>query len=170
MAFEHDRSIAWNSPNISMKSLTEQPAVLSVHEGTAGQYILRVNDLKHRPLIIGITKLLSDAQSFVVITPSDIKVFAVDGVPDESHENKQVDLEEENQETLDELPQPEEPVVTPRRRGRPPKSEQAGHDENCQRCAGTGRTKVILDGGAGSETACPICRGEGVMRRYGARR
>ena len=69
-----------------MKSLTEQPAVLSVHAGAAGQFILRVTDLRYRPLVIGVTKLLSaEASSFVVITPSDIKVFAVGGGTNGAH-------------------------------------------------------------------------------------
>src|ERR1700722_4778542 len=58
-----------------MKSLTESPAILNVHTGSPGQYVIRVSDLRHRPLVIGVTKLLADAQSFVVVTPSDIKVF-----------------------------------------------------------------------------------------------
>lgn len=150
-----------------MKSLTEQPAILSVHEGSPGQFIVRVSDASHRGLVVGVTKLLQDAKSLVVITPSDIKVFAVEG---DSHEQGQEAEEVQQQETeVGDLPQSGEPVPA-RRRGRPPKSEQAGRDESCQRCDGTGRMQVVLDGGASSETACPICKGEGVMRRYGARR
>lgn len=150
-----------------MKSLTEQPAILSVHEGSPGQFIVRVSDASHRGLVVGVTKLLQDAKSLVVITPSDIKVFAVEG--DESVPESSGDLPQSD-ETIDETTQDEEPAPVARRRGRPPKSEQAGRDESCQRCDGTGRMQVVLDGGASSETACPICKGEGVMRRYGARR
>lgn len=152
-----------------MKSLTEQPAILSVHEGSPGQFIVRVSDASHRGLVVGVTKLLQDAKSLVVITPSDIKVFAVDGDESVPKEESSGELPQSD-EPIDETTQDAEPVPVAHRRGRPPKSEQAGRDEQCQRCGGIGRMQVVLDGGAASETACPICKGEGVMRRYGARR
>ena len=176
-----------------MKSLTESPAVLSVHEGTAGQYIIRVGNLRHRPLVVGITKLLAaDARSFVVITPSDIKVFAVgngDAPSTEPIAKTEVEVDAETQAAIDAEegrtvpgtdvnaddgvgdggPSVEEAVpAKPRRRAKP--TPLAGHDEACARCAGRGRIQIALDNGAASETACPLCQGQGVMKRYGARR
>lgn len=180
-----------------MKSLTEQPAVLSVHQGSAGQYILRVTDLRYRPLVIGVTKLLPDASSFVVITPSDIKVFAVGNgagptvteVPDGDDTQQEVELDEETRAAIDAEEQRSvpgavetrdaevgtagaepEPVAKATRRRKPSTAPVAGHDEACGRCGGAGKTRVILDGGGGAETACPICKGTGTMRRYGAKR
>jgi len=172
-----------------MKSLTEQPAVLSVHEGTNGQYILRVADVRHRPLVIGVTKLLTDATSFVLITPSDIKVFNVVGgngtgpteIADAIPETTDV-VDAETQAAIDAIDAGADPGAPPAseivgetpqqtkvvRRKRP--APVAGHDEQCQRCSGAGKIEVLMDGGKPAETTCPICRGEGIMRRYGARR
>src|SRR6266576_4737855 len=58
-----------------MKSLTESPALLTVHAGSPGQYIVRVVDLRNRSLVAGVIKLLADGESFVVVTPTDTKVF-----------------------------------------------------------------------------------------------
>jgi hypothetical protein len=187
-----------------MKSLTEQPAVLSVHAGPAGQYILRVANIRYRPLVVGVTKLLPDASSFVLITPTDIKVFAVGGSDngtsmassdnhgamdnrDNSGElSTEAPLDAETlaaiaaeegrtvpgespdgpptQEVVGEAPQGAKVV----KRKRP--AQVAGHDETCGRCQGAGRVQMMLDGGKGAEAPCPICKGVGVMRRYGARR
>lgn len=152
-----------------MKSLTESPAVLTVHEGSEGQYILRVSDLRHRPLVIQVTKLLEDARSFVIITPGDVKVFAVgDGFREPIGAEVPEPLETQDEEEH-EIPQSveEEPPKT-RKRGRP--AQIAGHDETCGRCQGKGRIQSILEGGAATDIACVICKGEGILRRYGARR
>ena len=180
-----------------MKSLTEQPAVLSVHRGTAGQYILRVADLQYRPLVIGVTKLLPDASSFVVITPSDIRVFSVNGdsataasaeVEDGTLDDADLDPETraaiaaEQSRSLPgsvvegdgDAAAPAEEAVPPPvknvRRRKPSAAPVAGHDDQCGRCGGSGKARVILDGGGGADTTCPICQGRGTMRRYGARR
>lgn len=124
------------------------------------------------------------AQSFVVITPSDIKVFEVSGedssgsaaVPAVGDDAAEVtDPEtlaaiaaEEGRDlpgepTLEEVTQPK----AVRRKKNP---SPAGHDEPCSRCDGKGRVAILLDGGGASETGCPICQGTGVMKKYGARR
>jgi len=193
-----------------VKSLSESPAILTVHAGTAGQFIIKVGDLRYRPLIVGVTKLLPDAESLVVITPSDIRVYAVggsngtgnvsgdstgelghigtDSVGDDSSEALDAETlaaiaKEEGRaipgdadatpssaaaaaaEVVGETPQGTKVV---RRRKSP--TPVAGHDEQCQRCNGSGKTKVLLDGGAAAETTCQICGGDGVMRRYGSKR
>lgn len=165
-----------------MKSLTESPAILTVHAAADGQYILRTTDLNHRPLLIGVTKLLPDARSFVIVTPSDIKVFAVSDNGKETNVGQDatnsttgiMDPDTEaaiNTEEGRSLPGDSTEEVAPPRTVKRKKSDSvAGHDEKCQRCAGTGRIQIILDGGAASDTACGICKGTGVMRRYGARR
>lgn len=159
-----------------MKSISEKPAVLSVHEGEPGQFILRVGDLKYRPLVVGITKLLGEARSFVVVTPSDIKVFEVNGngtdpVPPQAESEipqSETEVDPEMQSAIDAESNPDsgQPEKTVRRRGRPPKEPNS----TCMRCRGTGKTKVLMDGGAPAETSCPVCGGSGVVIRYGDRR
>jgi hypothetical protein len=165
-----------------VKSLTESPAVLTVHEGTEGQYILRVADLRHRPLVIQVTKLLEDAQSFVIITPNDVKVFAVgsngssgsaatdyeSSVPIDAETQAAIDAQEEHSIPGSEEEEPPAPPARTRKRAKP--ASVAGHDEQCGRCGGQGRVAIMLEGGAPSDAPCPICKGEGVVRRYGARR
>jgi hypothetical protein len=181
-----------------MKSLTEQPAVLSVHRGMAGQYVLRISDLQYRPLVIGVTKLLPDASSFLVVTPSDIRLFTVnsdgataapaevaDAEPDDADldpETRAAIAAEESRAVPGAVvegdgdaaaaAETEEvvPAVKNVRRRKPSAAPVAGHDDQCGRCGGSGKARVILDGGGGAETACPICKGTGTMRRYGARR
>jgi hypothetical protein len=189
-----------------MKSLSESPAILTVHAGSPGQFVIRVGDLRYRPLIVGVTKLLPDAESLVIITPQDIKVYAVGaaggsngsrpvadpsdagGAGSDSVESAELDADtlaaiakEEGRampgdaadvapataaaEVVGETPQGTKVV----RRKKSP-TPIAGHEEACQRCGGAGRIKILLDGGSASETGCPICRGEGTIRRYGSKR
>jgi hypothetical protein len=185
-----------------VKSLTESPAVLSVHAGSAGQFIIRVADLRDRPLITGVTKLLTDAgaSSFVVVTPSDIKVFNVGGsgngnrpvvadpggvdsgggtgdlVVSDAETQAAIDAEESRPVPGAAADLPTDTAIvgeTPQGTKvvrRPRKPPIAGHAEACGRCAGTGRIAMILDGGAAGETACPVCKGAGTLTRYGNRR
>jgi hypothetical protein len=44
--------------------------------------VLRIGDLRWRPLVVGVSKLLDDARSLIVVTPSDIKVLRVSGSAD----------------------------------------------------------------------------------------
>jgi len=185
-----------------MKSLSESPAILTVHAGTAGQFIIKVGDLRYRPLIVGVTKLLPDAESLIVITPSDIRVYAVGGgngsgpVADPSDAGgasaDSVDAAELDADTLAAIAKEEgrampgdaadvAPASAVEVVGETPQGTKvvrrkkspvpiAGHEESCQRCAGLGRIKILLDGGSASETGCPICSGNGTIRRYGSKR
>lgn len=62
-----------------MKTGSEVPAILTVHQTAPGQYVMRIGDLRYRPLLVAVSKLLEDASSLVVITPADIKVLRVSG-------------------------------------------------------------------------------------------
>lgn len=62
-----------------MKTGAEVPAILTVHQTSPGQYVMRIADLRYRPLLVAVSKLLEDASSLVVITPADIKVLRVSG-------------------------------------------------------------------------------------------
>lgn len=168
-----------------MKSLTESPAILTVHTGSPGQYILRTTDLSHRPLVIAVTKLLTDAQSFVVITPTDVKVFSVgsNGDQPQQYEETQAAIEFEESANLppssvgdgntvdmgSNAESESEPV--PARTRRRTKTEKiAGHDEACGRCSGQGQVSMSMPDGQAAHAACPICKGSGIMIRYGNRR
>jgi hypothetical protein len=162
-----------------MKSLAESPAVLTVHQSAPGQYVIRVSDLGHRPLVIGVSKLLEDATSLVVITPTDTKVFTI-SVNGAAPEPVDTETQEESHpipnSTVDDIAgaigtvigETSQGTKVVRRKKNP--TPVAGHDEPCGRCSGEGKIQVLLDGGSPAETTCPICRGSGVMRRYGARR
>ena len=122
----------------------------------------------------------------MVITPSDIKVFTATGNGDSPEPETEVPFDAETQSAIDaeegrsvpgtDIPaemddegSTEEPVpAKPRRRAKP--ASVAGHDEKCGRCSGAGRIAIALDNGVASDAACPICKGTGVMVRYGARR
>jgi DnaJ-class molecular chaperone len=137
-------------------------------------------------MVVAATKLLTDkgARSFVVITPTDIKVFEVSGensgsngsVPSVGDDETQVTdpetLKAIAQEEAKELPgEPTvEDVTNGKVRRRKKYESAAGHEEDCTRCKGQGRISVLLDGGQPSEAGCPICQGTGKMKRYGVRR
>jgi len=67
-----------------VKTADELAPLLTVHQTTPGQYVLRVSDLKWRDLTVGIAKLLPDAKSLVLITPLSIKVLRVGSVANEA--------------------------------------------------------------------------------------
>src|SRR5271170_2018869 len=61
-----------------MKSISERPPILTVHEDQ-GDYILRVGDTRYRHLVVGLSKLLTDARRLIVVTPGDVKFFTMEG-------------------------------------------------------------------------------------------
>jgi len=162
-----------------VKSLTESPALLTVHESAPGHYVIRVRDTSQRPLIVGVTKLLPDASSLTVITPSDIKVFVSENgdqatsYPQPSTDEVTTQSDEADVDLTSPPPAEPDPVDEPlpsnvRRRKKP--ASITGRAEPCMRCQGHGKVPMMLDGGAAGESACPVCRGTGTMTRYGARR
>ena len=164
-----------------MKSISERPPILTVHEDS-GDYILRVGDTKWRSLIVGVSKLLPDAKRLIVVTPGDVKFFVMGGgdeadrgdfsdgsgdagsgdsvvrsdveAEQESHAVPNADLDAvapSGGEIVGETPQGTKVV---RRKSRS-RSETPGHDENCQRCGGTGKAKVLMEGGGGGGDDVP---------------
>ncbi len=173
-----------------MKSITERPPILTVHEDS-GDYILRLGDLKYRGLVAAVSKLLPDARRLIVVTPGDVKFFVVGGSDDEGNNSSSGSTsvadavgdgggeEVQEQEVTSQLPQPEEPDVESEAEPRPkltrrrkPLNEtvKVGHPEKCQRCAGSGVTRTLMPDNSTAESMCPICQGEGSIKRYGARR
>jgi hypothetical protein len=171
-----------------MKQLAERPPILTLHALDSG-YLVRLNDLSHRPLLVGLSKMLGGAGQLVVVTPNDIKVFAaaeaIDAADAESSipavppppeaddspgatavpESASPPPDEHGRQVVGETAQGTKVV---RRRKSP--APTAGHPESCQRCAGSGRIQLLTEGGVGAETACHICSGRGTIQRYGARR
>lgn len=177
-----------------MRSVTERPPILTVHEDQ-GDYILRVSDTKYHPLVVAVSKLLP-ARRLIVVTPGDVKFFVTggsDAAPSDYDDagtgpadplpaepvDPEVIAEQErhavpNADSEPALPSGAEVVgetpqgtkVVRRKRNQP----AAGHDEVCQRCAGHGVHLVKMPDGSAAESPCPICKGEGKIIRYGARR
>lgn len=166
-----------------MKSIAERPPILTIHEDS-GDYILRVGDTRYRNLVVGVSKLLPDARRLIVVTPGDVKFFVMDGSGGEGEDTRTINditSAEVPEEVIAEqeshaLPNADteltaaEPSKLTRKRKPLRDDIKVGHMENCQRCGGTGKAKVLMDGGVAAETVCPICQGAGTIRRYGARR
>lgn len=153
------------------KTLTETTSILTVHEGAKGQYILRIGALRWRPLVIQITKLLEDAESFVIITPGDVKVFEVQN-ENETHQSESEEVPDGGDADIPADPVvPDEPAEEPATRTRRRKKNEsvAGHDTPCQRCGGSGAIQAILPNGQSTEASCGVCSGSGVIRRFGVR-
>lgn len=49
------------------------------------------------------------------------------------------------------------------------KTEDAGNNSTCGRCRGVGQIMVALESGGAVPQACPVCRGQGSIRRFGMR-
>lgn len=49
------------------------------------------------------------------------------------------------------------------------RAEAGQASDPCGRCGGSGTMQVALPDGGASQAACPVCRGSGVIRRFGAR-
>jgi hypothetical protein len=165
-----------------MKSIAERPPILTVHEDS-GDYIIRVADTRHRSLVVGVSKLLPDARRLIVVTPGDVKFFvmggedgtgSVDPASDvDAPPPEEVIADQESHALPNQEPEPGvevEPLKRTRRRKPLNPDVQVGRDENCQRCGGTGKARVQMPDSSIAESACPICKGAGSIRRYGARR
>lgn len=179
-----------------MKSAAPVPAILTVHQPAPGQYVIRVGDLKHRPLVVAVSKLLEDATSLIVVTPADIKVLKVSSngaspvpVNPEPAAEPSVDVEldaetlaairaqeahavpnaDQPEAEVGEVAAPvlEEPAPLVRRRK--PQSGTSGRSSQCGRCRGTGEVRSFA-GDKPITAKCPICQGEGTMIRYGDKR
>jgi hypothetical protein len=177
------------------RSLTESPALLTLHSTGEGHYLVRVSDTKRRGLITGLCRLLDDATVITMVLPNDIKVFNVNGssapaeadLPDADAEDATDSPPITDPETLaaiaaeerkslpnatDDAAATEEPpaVSAPRARRRAKPESVSGHPEPCGRCSGSGQIRMLLDGGQPGSTACPVCHGSGTLLRYGVRR
>ena len=183
-----------------MKNASEVPAILTIHRTSPGQYIVRVGDLRYRPLVVAVSKLLEDATSLVVVTPADIKVIRVSGssvseesrkgtvasppsedeaagpeVPVESLDAEtQAAIREQEQHSLPGLNEGSEPSVNPepgmRVVRRKSNGQFAGHSETCGRCHGAGHIAIMDESGGAGRAPCGVCQGSGVLTRYGSPR
>jgi hypothetical protein len=166
-----------------VKSISERPPILTVHEDS-GDYILRVGDTRYRSLVVGVSKLLPDARRLIVVTPGDVKFFLMGeenadhvrsisvsgGIPDSEIFDESVIAEQESHAIPNAEPEAAEPLKRTRKRKPLNPDVQVGRDENCQRCGGTGEAKVLMPDNSTATSPCPICKGAGTIRRYGARR
>jgi hypothetical protein len=207
------------------------PPILSVYRN-GSNYIMRIYSRADIRLAASLTNSLTDADSLLVITPDDTKLFQLrpidasqPGVPgqrdqrspaqrqfgtfpapdpdqDEGEEgegDQQVQDEDDPQMTAlrlagedetGELEQggamggegdDENDAPSPRGRSkvRPAGGMRAvrrerkdnplrGSNSVCGRCRGVGQVQVALEGGASGTATCPVCQGEGEIRRYGA--
>lgn len=183
-----------------MKTASELPAILTIHQLDDGEYLVRITDLAYRPLVVAVSKLLTDARQLVVITPADIKVLRVSGgsvgpvsadgevasrggdaeqvadpeVPMESLDAEtQAAIREQEGHSLPGAP-PAEPTVSPESGMRVVRRQKpngrAGHPETCGRCRGDGTIRIIDETGGAGQAPCGVCQGSGVVIRYGAKR
>lgn len=187
LAFLHCKQHATTEMPKQVKQLTP---LLTVFETAPGRYSLRLSEISRRAtfLSIEVAKLLSDARSLEVITPNDMKVFDMTGEevlrPPEREPEPQLAPEvigamppAEGPLDMDqvvEISQAEEQRVNgeeKRYRQRKPRSGPvAGFDEPCQRCSGVGTVQMLMEGGRAASGVCPVCQGEKVVRRFGARK
>lgn len=163
-------------------ALSERPPILTIHEDS-GDYILRLGDNRFRPLVVQLSKLLTDARRLIVVTPTDVKFFTGNGTAithADSDAASDIDpaaappaevIAEQESHTLPSQEEAEAvpPKLTRRRKPLQP-TEKAGQMKNCQRCAGTGVIKTLMPDRSAAESGCPVCRGEGTMKRFGRQR
>ena len=177
-----------------METATLIPDIITVARPLPGQYVIRVGDLKYRPIAVAISKMLDDASSLILVTPADTKVFKVspngatapmpvDASPDHQMEESDAPLDAETlaaikaqeghalpnadpEEATEAAPvEPEGPKVVRRKRS----PSAAGRSESCRRCSGSGEIRSIVNDQP-TTVPCPICQGQGTMIRYGDRR
>lgn len=143
-------------------------------------FALRIYDPKDNAMAVSISKSLPpDATSLLVITPTDMRMFAVSSngasppVTEEEVGQQAATEEDETIITPVESTDPEVVGETPqgtkvvRRKRRGPESQP---NSPCGRCMGTGQINMIMDGGQPAKTACGVCSGTGKIVRWGEKR
>jgi hypothetical protein len=175
------------------KQVKQLTPLLTVFETAQGCYSIRLTEISKRAtfLSIEVAKLLSDARSLQVITPSDMKVFDLTSdvqatSPEPLTRENEAQAVTSEPEVIGPMPQPmdmeqvveiaqaEEQRVNGEekrfRKRKPVNPTPAGFDEPCQRCSGSGTVQMLMEGGRPATGVCPVCQGEKVVRRFGARR
>jgi hypothetical protein len=181
------------------KSVKQLSPLLTLFETAPGSYSLRLSEVSKRAtfLSIEVAKLLPDAKSLQVITPNDMKVFdlAAERTEAEKADADYKDFKERELAQRNESDMPPNPFEMPQpmdmekvveiaeqedqrvngeekrfRKPRPKAQPTAGFDEPCQRCQGSGMIQTLMEGGRPAQGVCPVCQGEKVVRRFGARR
>lgn len=172
--------------------------LLQLFETAPGCYSLRLSEATKRAtfLSIEVAKLLSDATSLQVIMPNDMKVFDLTSEPkqpsvpvSERTKDEEEAYRQPEPEVIGPMPQPDEPLTMDQvieisqaeeqktngeekrfRQRKPRSGPVAGFEEPCQRCSGSGTVQMLMEGGRPATGVCPVCQGEKVVRRFGARR
>lgn len=174
------------------KQVRQLAPLLILFETRPTCYSLRLSETSKRAtfLSIEVAKLLSDATSLEVITPNDLKVFDMTG----GETGRQAEEERRSPpppepEVIGPMPSADEPLNMDQvieiaqaeeqktngeekrfRQRKPTTGPVAGFDEPCQRCSGAGTIQMLMEGGHPAMGVCPVCQGEKVVRRFGARR
>lgn len=174
------------------KQVKQLSPLLTLFETSPGCYSLRLSEVSKRAtfLSIEVAKLLTDATSLQVITPNDMKVFDLTGqVTDQSAEKEEKKVGYFSEPTIvegvpsDEFPDMDQVIEIAQseeqktngeekrfRQRKPRSGPMAGFEEPCQRCSGAGTVQMLMEGGRAATGVCPVCQGEKVVRRFGARR
>lgn len=168
------------------KQVKQLSPLLTLFETSTGCYSLRLSEVSKRAtfLSIEVAKLLTDATSLQVITPNDMKVFDLTGgdvsrpvsEPEASPEPEVIRTMPEamDMDKVIEIAQQEEQRTNGEekrfRQRKPRTGPVAGFEEPCQRCSGAGTVQMLMEGGRAAMGVCPVCQGEKVVRRFGARR
>lgn len=174
------------------KQVKQLSPLLTLFETSPGCYSLRLSETSKRAtfLSIEVAKLLTDAQSLQVITPSDMKVFDMTGgETGRQREAEPLSSSTPEAEVIGPMPAPQEPLSMDQvveiseaeeqktngeekrfRQRKPKAGPVAGFEEPCQRCSGSGQIQMMMEGGQPGMSLCPVCLGEKVVRRFGARR
>ena len=174
------------------KEAKQLSPLLTLFETSKGCYSLRLSEISKRAtfLSIEVAKLLSDARLLEVITPTDMKVFDFTGdVTSQTPEKKEggfsppppepevigpMPPDDLQMNEVIEIAQAEEQRTNGEdkrfRQRKPQTGPVAGFDEPCQRCSGAGTVQMLMEGGRAATGVCPVCQGEKVVRRFGARK
>jgi len=184
--------------NPGPRSLDPTPPVLALfrHDAIA---ILRIHDLAFSGVVSAVVQSLpGDVTTLMLVTPTDTKMFAVnvgggatngqikhtaDAAPTGAGVNEDVeDSSDPQAEAIRLAAEGDQASVAAGMEEAPPqaanrdavkefrKATAAAASYPCGRCGGVGKIAIALPDGGASEAACGVCRGAGVIRRYGVRR